>query len=97
MPDPTPAPRPSWLRRAVEWLKACAAENALVAGEFARQNLHRLRLASPSIVLVNLIVVLMFVSNGAAADARGARWWMAVLLIQGVMAATFAALGLLAH
>jgi len=97
MTNLTPSSRLSLRRRPFEWLNGCADENALVAEEFARENLSRLRLAAPTIVLVNLFVALMFVSNDVAADAPQARWWTAILLIQGVMAATFTALGLLAH
>lgn len=93
MSNLTPSSRLSWRRRPFEWLNTCADENALVAEEFARENLRRLRLAAPTIALVNLAVFLMFVSS----DVQQARWWMAILLIQGVMAATFAALGLISH
>lgn len=69
----------------------------MVAEEFALENLSRLRLAAPTILLVNLAVFIMFVLNDVAADAQQARWSSAILLIQGVMAAMFTVLGLLAH
>lgn len=97
MPNLTPSSHLSWRRRPFEWLNACADENALVAEAFARENLSRLRLAAPTIVLVNLAIFIMFVLNEVAADAQQARWSRAILLIQGVMAAMFTALGLLAH
>lgn len=97
MTNLTPSSRLSWRRRPFEWLNACADENALVAEEFARENLRRLRLAAPTIALVNLAVFLMFVLNDVAADAQQARWWMANILIHGVMGAMFTVLGLLAH
>lgn len=93
----TPSSLLSWHRRPFEWLNVCADENALVAGELARENLRRLRLAAPTIVLVNLAVFLMFVLNDVAADAQQARWSTAVLLIHAVMGAMFTAMGLLAH
>jgi len=97
MTNLTPSSRLSWRWRPFEWLNACADENASVAEEFARENLRRLRLAAPTIVLVNLTVLLMFNLNDMADDPQLAHWWMAVLPILGVMTSTFAALGLLAH
>jgi len=38
----------SWRQRPFEWLNACADENALVAEEFASENLRRLRLTAPT-------------------------------------------------
>jgi diguanylate cyclase len=97
MTDPTPSSSLSWRQHPLRWLDACAAENALVADEFATENLNRLRLAAPTIVLVDLVAALMVASNPVATDARQAHWWLAILLVQGVMAATFTALGLLVH
>lgn len=97
MTNLTPSSNRSWHGHLLEWLNTCADENASVAEEFARENLSRLRLAAPTIVLVNLTVFVMFVLKDLAADTQQARWWMAILLIQGVMAATFTALGLLAQ
>ncbi len=38
-----------------KWLHVCADENALVAEEFAPENLRRLRLAAPTIFVVKAV------------------------------------------
>lgn len=92
-----PSSRPPWLRHPLVWLNALNDENTVVAGEFARNNLHRLRLAAFTIMLVNLVSVLLFVANSGVSNEQNARWWTTILVIQGVMATAFATLGLLAH
>ncbi|MDD5332606.1 MAG: hypothetical protein PHS32_02575 [Rhodoferax sp.] len=54
----------------------------MVAEEFARENLRRLRLAAPTIVLLNPMVFLMAVLTDVAADAQQAGWSPAVLLCE---------------
>ena len=66
MTNLTPSSRLSWRWRPFEWLNACADENASVAEEFARENLRRLRVAAPTIVLVNLTVTVESRRSGAA-------------------------------
>ncbi len=97
MTNPKPSPRQSWVWRELERLSTCASQNALVAEEFARENLRRLRLAAPTIVSVNLAVFLLFVFNDVTIGARQARWSGAILIIHGVMGVMFIAVGLLAH